>query len=120
AKEKNRPRERSVRDEKYERHKSGAEAERDFSSAIERITARKNAGKTATAKASGTSRGVRNPAECADGFDIEPAGIVKVFRQPEEIRIPGCIAEELRHDNAPRLPKTKKFQPARMLGWWNV
>ena len=57
----------------------------------------------------------RDPAERADGLDVEAARVVEVFRQPEEVEVPGGVAQELRDDQAPGLAEAQEAQPRQIL-----
>src|SRR5690348_11383604 len=67
--------------------------------------------KPAAAQTAHTGEGVGDPGEGADGFDIEAAGIVEILGEPEEIEVPGGIAEELRGNESPDLRKGQEPEP---------
>src|SRR5258708_8218068 len=69
------------------------------------------AGQAASAQTARARRGVRNPGERANGFDVQAAGVVKVFRKPEQVEIPGGIAEEFRGYNTPKLAEPEQVAP---------
>ena len=50
--------------------------------------------------------------EGAHRLDVEAARVVEVLRQPEQVEVPGGVAQELRDDEAPGLPEAQELQPA--------
>src|SRR5580658_843358 len=99
----------------------------------------------AAEEASDACGGVGDPGYGADGFDVEVARVVEIFWQPEEIEVPGGVAEEFCGDDAPGFFEAEQIEPRdffcgggdrwiggwrnffaflrgelRMFGWWEV
>jgi len=107
-----RPSDRHMGDEGDKRHQRGAGTEGELPRAINGSpTPDEMAGDPTATEAANAGCGVRDPGESADGFDIEPARVVEVLRQPEEVEIPCGIAEELGDDEAAGLAEAEEVQP---------
>src|SRR5437868_15455451 len=56
----------------------------------------------------------RKPREHANLFQIKPARVVEIERQPGYIEPPHRVSEKSRQHNGPRLTKSKKLQPGNL------
>src|SRR5580658_3068300 len=65
----------------------------------------------AAEEASDACGGVGDPGYGADGFDVEVARVVEIFWQPEEIEVPGGVAEEFCGDDAPGFFEAQQIEP---------
>src|ERR1019366_6542988 len=111
---------RRLRDEKDQWHHRRAGAQGELSREVQRAAAlNEPAGKPAAEQAAHAGRRVRNPGEIADLFGVEVAHVVQVLGQPEEVEIPGCVAQELGAHQAPHLREAKQADPSHaLLGLW--
>ena len=98
---------RRARHEQHRRHHRRAQPERDLAGAIERQVARQQVAREPAAdQAADAGRGVGDPGEGADRLDVEAARVVEILRQPEQVEVPGRVAQELGDDEAPGLRGT--------------
>src|SRR5206468_4768255 len=78
---------------------SSGDAQREFT--LHQITREPAPEKTAN-----PGGGVGNPRVRAHRFDVEPAGVIEVFWKPEEVKVPGGIAQEFGAYQPPGLTNT--------------
>src|SRR5438046_47931 len=56
----------------------------------------------------------RKPCEHSNLFQIKPARVVEIERQPGDVKPPHRVSEESRQYDGPRLTKSKQFQPGNL------
>ena len=56
-------------------------------------------------------RSIGNPREVADALGIEAADVVQILRQPEEVEVPGGVAEKLGRHQTPDLAVGEELEP---------
>src|SRR5579863_5122904 len=114
-----------MRDQDDKRHDCSAESECQFPRYAEREPAANQVAGESAAQQTSHARGrARHPGERSYRLNIEATRIVKIFWEPEEIKKPGCIAQELGDHKSPGFPDAKKVGPGqrrrRIRNWrWN-
>src|SRR5205823_10972178 len=56
----------------------------------------------------------RKPCEHSNLFQIKPARVVEIERQPGDIEPPHRVSKKSRQNDGPRLTKSKQFQPGNL------
>ena len=62
-------------------------------------------------QAANSSGGIGNPRERAHLFGVEVAHVIEIFRQPEDIEVPGGVTKKLGDDQSRDLRMTQKIEP---------
>ena len=112
-----RPCHRKPRYQQDGRHHRRTQSERQLSRHAQREFAPHQVTRKPSAeKTTHPGGGVRNPGKSAHCLHIESARIVKIFRKPEKIEVPGCVAEKLGAYQSPGLANSQQVDPAQV-GW---